>query len=439
MQVVVYNHLDNNKQIYEGSDEEVKSSLFKDHPFLLHRFGCDAPIEVLVKDLDRNQMTSAVISSICLTKSEIASNNPQLYNKDEYLESIRAAVEFLSGIKVSDLAVRQALLAYDGDDMAAMLDVHNLTPSKANLGALEAVLAASLNKSEADAKPVTFNKIEAFNESGAAFAKLVERASKTNNIHEVNLGKGKHSKGTLVAKDPESHLSLVLKPGSGKQNPALGEGQNPASQSTREAAFYAIACAWGLGKYLPECHLLLLDGQGYAAMQYLGEQWVNGNDLRAQEPNKARRLLHMYLVDGTIHKWAALDYVGGNSDRHSGNLMYLGPEVRLIDHGSALAGIDFRPPVDKYSFVPCYLREFCPPGFGKLDAHAKLLKLPRGSNGVGKELTEWLQKLDGKILQKLLIGYDVDPAPCMARLEFLKTACGIQPADLAINGAWVVT
>jgi hypothetical protein len=440
LQVTVYNHLDNDRKVYEGSDLDVKSAIFKDHPYLLHHLGWDTSIEDLVRSLDRSQHFSAIISSVSLIKREmVIARNAQIFNKDRYMESIRSACEFLSGFKASDLAVRQALLANDGDEKVAMLDAHNIIPSKANLEALEAVLVASLDKSEIlEDAPVAFNEVEAFNEGGKEFAEMVKRASKDAAINAIKLGVGKHSKGTLIAKDPETHLSLILKPGAGKQNPASGEKQNPASQSVREAAFYAIAAAWGLGKFLPECHLLIIDGIEYAAMQFLQSQWVNGNELKAEDPNKANRLLHIYLVDGSLHKLAALDYVNANPDRHSGNVMFCGPEIRLIDHGSALAGIDFKPPTDKYSFVPYYLRVFCRGGFSRVSVDEKVLALPRVNPSVEKELGEWLLKLDGGIVQKLLISYNIDPVPELARLDFLKFACGIQPADLAVNSAWVV-
>jgi hypothetical protein len=440
LQLIVHDYLTDHTEDYEGSDVEVKSRLFKDFPYLLSKLGWDAPIDALVKDLDRQQMFSAVISSINLFKTENLAKSiedtPQLYSKDGYLDAIRAACEFLSGIQITDLKVRQALLANDGDELQALLEAHNLEVSKDNLDALKAVLAATLSKSEP--QPIKFNEVKAYNDSGTEFAAKVSRAAKSGNIFEINLGTGKHSKGTLIATDPETLEKIILKPGAGKQNPASGEGQNPASQSAREAAFYAMAKAWQLDSFLPECYLLELDGNEYAAMKFLRKQWVNGNDLKAEDPNMARRLLAIYLNDGTLHKLAMMDYILGNPDRHSGNIMFCGPEIKLIDHGSALAGIDFRPGVDNYSFVPYYLRVFAPKDFSKQLPEEKLLALPRINQEKSSELAVWLQHLDNQILLKILIGYNIDPAPEEARLEFLKVACGVQPADLAINSAWVM-
>jgi hypothetical protein len=436
MQVIEYNWLNNQKEIYEGSDKDVKQQIFKNHPWILHKLGFNASIEAIVKLLDRSQSYSACISSVQLTKSlNIDASNPQFHNKDFYLEVLRAACEFLSGIKVDDTTVRAAILRHDGDDRAAMLDAHNIMPSKDNLEALDAVLRANLTKSE-DESPIKFNNIKAFNEGGTDFALAIKRASDSGNIKEIKL-KGKHSKGTLLAKDPENHTTFILKPGSGKQNPAMGEYQNPATQSRREAAFYACASLFELKEYLPECHLLLLDEVEFACMAYLSDTYKNGNDLKAEDPNIARRVLSPYLVDGTVHKWAAMDYILGNPDRNSGNIMFSPPEVKLIDHGSTLCGEAFSPPIDKYSFVPYYLRAFTS-GFKELEPHEKLLKLPRINIEVQKEVESWLNKLNPELLSKMLFLYDIDPKACIIRLNKLKLNASVQPVDMAINGVWVL-
>ncbi len=203
--------------------------------------------------------------------------------------------------------------------------------------------------------PIVFNEVKPANESGIDFALAVERASKAGKVGIIKFKAGKHSGGTLIAKDPVSRITLLLKPGSGPQSPAAGESQTEASQSQREAAFFAVAAAWGLGKYVPECHLLVIDGKEYAAIKFLPpEYWENGQQFKERDPNGPRRTLSLFLAD--IFKWATLDYVLGNPDRNSGNVMFCQGEVKLIDHGSALAGIDFKPAHDKFSFVPFYLR-----------------------------------------------------------------------------------
>jgi hypothetical protein len=439
--VIVYNFLTDHQDVLEGDDQDIKQQLGKAHPYLLSTFGYDAPVEVFIDSLNQQQLYSAFVGDIALTKTQLSdSSNPQLRTGDDYLAFLRSAVEFLSGVQVDDVTVRQAILAHDGDEKKAMLLAHNLQPTKSNLEALEAVLMASFEKSEGDDAPhiVQFKTIEPFNASAQSFAKIVQRANNVANIQTIHFQRGKHSAGTLIAKDPETHCALILKPGAGKQNPALGEKQNAASQGCREAAFYALAAACGLAEFLPECHLLIIDGIEYATMKFLHNAWQDGNTLKALDPNAARTILAPYLNNGMVHKWAVMDYVLGNPDRHSGNVMFCGNQVRLIDHGSALAGIDFQPPIDKHSFVPYYLRVFCPAGFGQLAADQKFKILPRVSEEIQSELVRFINMLHENIISALLLQYNIDPAPEVARLELLKFAVGIQPADLAINGVWTI-
>lgn len=439
MQVITYNYLLDQKKVYQGNEQDVRSDLFHDYPYLLRKYGPDVEVDILVNDLDRSQMTSAVISSVTLTKSEETHNqgfDAQFYPQDEYLELLKEAAVFLSGNECDEQKLRQALQENDGDEAVAVLVATGLAPTPANLAALRGVIGVRLNKSEST--PIAFNKIEAFNGSGTEFANAVKRAVSAATIQEVHFKAGKHSKGTLLATDPETFIKILLKPGFGKQNPALGESQVPASQSVREAAFYAVADAWGLSKDLPECHLLYLDDHEYAAMQFLPNKWVNGNDLRRQDPNAARRILSMALGAGNIHKWAVMDYILANPDRNAGNVMFRDGYVKLIDHGSALAGIDFNPAFDNHAFVPYYLRVFAPGGFGKMEPEQRLKALPRLNAEGEKKLGEWIRRLDKVVLQKILIPYGIDPTPEVARLELLQFAIGIQAADLAVLSCWTI-
>jgi hypothetical protein len=434
MQCTVLDHYTNKQQIFEGSDAEVRLELYENFPWLL-AIEYDGNVQSLVQILDRSQQYSAIISSVELEKKEETFYSYQAKDIDLLTE----AAEFLSGVKVDDCKYRAELLARDGDEKAALLACCGLEPTKENLKALGAVVC-NLNKSEDKYEPVHFKEVIAANESGMEFAKAVKRASDADRIRRINLGAGKHSKGTLVARDPESKAHILLKPGHGKQNPALGEEQNPATQSQREAAFYAVASAWGIGKFVPECYLLFLDGEECAAMTFLAYQWTNGGDLKEKEkdPNLARRILSMYAASGELYKWAVLDYVLGNPDRHSGNVMFRQGEVRLIDHGSALAGIDFRPAQDKYSFIPYYIRAVAPGDFDKLSPAQKLLSLPRLYTPINEEFGKWIQGLSEEPLSKLLIISGIDPLPSLARLDTIKEAAKIQSPDMAIITTWVV-
>ena len=441
MQVITYNYLLDQKKVYEGNEQDVRSEIFHDYPYLLRKYGPEVDVDILVKDLDHSQMASAVISSVTLTKSEedsFQTPDAQFYPQDEYLELLKEAAIFLAGNDSDPEKLRQALQENDGDEEVSVLVSVGLAPNPANLAALRGVVGVRLNKSEDTSKLITFTKIEAFNDSGTEFANAVKRAVSAGSIKEVHLKTGKHTSGTLLVSDPETFTKILLKPGAGKQNPALGESQNQASQSVREAAFYAVADAWGLSKDLPECHLLYLDDQEYAAMQFLPNKWVNGNDLRRKDPNAARRILSMFLGNGSIHRWAVMDYILANPDRNAGNVMFRDGYVKLIDHGSALAGIDFNPAFDGHAFVPYYLRVFASAGFGKMTPEQRLKALPRLNVEGEKMLGEWIHRLDKVVLQKLLIPYGIDPTPEIARLELLQFAVTIQAADLAVLSCWTI-
>jgi hypothetical protein len=92
-----------------------------------------------------------------------------------------------------------------------------------------------------------------------------------------------------------------------------------------------------------------------------------------------------------------MDYVLGNPDRHSQNLMIDedGRTLRLIDHGSALAGQSFDPAHDENSFIPYYLRAWTGMKFAQIDdAPARLRQMPTAGIDGEKALARWLRDID---------------------------------------------
>jgi hypothetical protein len=296
-------------------------------------------------------------------------------------------------------------------------------------------MALPLAKSE-DEIP-TPQSILATTPSSEPAAAAVARAFKEKTVRDIKLG-GKHSNGTLLARDPESYSTLLLKPGAGPQNPASGDREDPSSQSKREAAFYAVARLWGLADHVPEAHVILIDGREYAALRMLGHDYQDLNKLRAADPGLPPRLFRLFLHDGSLHKWAAMDYILGNVDRNGGNVMARGDEIQLIDHGSAFAGPDFDPARDQYTFVPYYLRAMTGEGFEKLTPPEKMRALPRLHPTEAEKLGKWLDHLDPELLAQTLQPYGIDPGPEQARLQRLKDEARHAAADLVINAAWTI-
>jgi hypothetical protein len=451
MRLIVADHYENARHEIEGDENDIKSQLLDLYPWLLTKFGPHCDIKILVNALNKHQATTARIfddmakAERYLAPSHISDGtgmhvirydqddkHGQIATTDNQLEACRAAGEFLAGHPCTDKEMRQALLQEDGDPIMAAIVAHGLPITCVE--DMKAVLETALNKSEEEA--VRFKDVTATTTSAKMYAEAVKKASDAGEIRHVALGRGKHNHGMLMAKDPETHRAYILKPGSGKQNPILGETESGSSQSQREAAFFAIAQSWGLGEDMPEAHLLLIDGNEYACMRMLPRVFKNFNDLKQQDPDLPRRLLALYN-DGTLHKWATMDYVLGNPDRHSGNLMASGDKVKLIDHGSSFAGDKFAPAKDGMSFVPYYLR----PGtevFNKLSTEDKLRKLPRLNPQNEVKFRKWLLDLSVQTLGNIMTQYGIDSSPERDRLERLQASTAYQNADLAILSCWVV-
>jgi 8-oxo-dGTP pyrophosphatase MutT (NUDIX family)/GNAT superfamily N-acetyltransferase len=356
------------------------------------------------------------------------------------------AARFLAGggREVSPNTLRGALWQEDDDHEAAALMAYHLPVTDENRRSLRAILeVASLKKFEGLEEPGVVHydgdKIEAANHDAVPFRDSVRRANHEHQIHGVKL-KGKHSAGTLLAEDPKSKLALLLKPGSGKPSPAAGVRDSKATQSQREAAFWRVAHYMGLGGDLPETQLLDIDGKDVAAIKLLPPQYRNMEKRFKENSTTVLWALNRYLKTGVLHKWAVLDWLLGNPDRHGQNLMMDNeqtPGVYLIDHGSAFAGENFRPATDKSSFIPFYLRAWSQRKFNRLSPEEKIKRMPEAGHEVEHLLADWLGHIHADELAAMIARYGIDPGPVVQRLAILKTAVLDVPVDRAINKLWV--
>lgn len=444
MQVKIHNHYTDTNKVLEGTGEHLAREILRLYPWL-HRAE-KKDIKTLVETLNHNQAyTAAVEGEDDLAKSE-GSNlqddgeshvvESMLGYHSKYMRAVDSA-RFLAGGKLPDAeAVRQALYEADGDpDEAALISV-GLEPSERNLKALKGIQTMTdAKKAEGAVKADT---VEPGHPDASETAEEVERAFKDEFVVPVKLG-GKHSAGSLLARDRDSGNVWLLKPGSGGQTPAAGAKEEAASQSRREAAFWHVADEWGLSGWIPRCDLLIVDGREYATIKLLPWSFKSMDKVKAEDPNRIRDILGKDLREGNLHHWAVLDFVLGNPDRHANNLMVRDGDVKLIDHGSAMAGPDFDPAHDKYSFTPFYLRAWAPPKFSKLSDEDKLKYMPRLDKQTEEKLRSWIDGLHAEDLDKILYRYGVNPAPARARLAKLKAMVASEPADLAINKLWATT
>jgi hypothetical protein len=326
-----------------------------------------------------------------------------------------AAASFLvgGGEPAAD-AVRAALLRHGGDLEAAALASYGLEVTDENRRAIRGV--GRLSKAEYEGAAIG-RAFPLLPEAKAA-ADHVNAAAADGGVRAVQLG-GRHSGGAMVAS--HDRHTVLIKPGSGKQSPAAGAREESASQSRREVAFYRVAEAVGLGEYVPRADLISVDGREAAAIEMLDPTWKNAS--KVAEEHRARLLaaLDRYRQHGVLHRWAALDFLAGNPDRHDQNVMVSSAgEFRLIDHGSALAGPDFDPAHDSCSFVPWYLRAWAGKDWAQLKPDERLAKMPVTGADLDAELLEWLRSIDGARVSSILAECGVSPGPTQGRLTLLR-------------------
>lgn len=224
-----------------------------------------------------------------------------------------------------------------------------------------------------------------------------------------------------------------------RNSPARGVREQPASQSQREAAFYQALVAMGLERYAPRADLLLIDGKQYAAMEWLGKDYAPLEDEVREHGGRLRARMLPLLASGTLHRLALADWILGNPDRNGGNAMTAHDDaLRLIDHGSALAGASFDPANDPMSYAPFYLRLWASPTWAQLPAEERLAALPRLSSFARDQLRAWTEGLDEAALRTALEPLGADPAPILARLGRAKAALAAESPDVAVNRLWAV-
>lgn len=460
MRITIHDLYDNRQVVLEGERAQLRDRLMVEFPWLayspldsldeaLELLACQQALDVEVED-DQG-LVSQVEPEEPLGKAEGPGPNLVRDTDDLAFEAVRFMT---AGNPVSHDVARRALWDEDGDAVRAALVAYGEEPNEGNVRAVKSWIQIANRAPQAEVKkeaePVEV--IAKAPEDGDFAAEAVRRAFRARKVFHAELG-GKHSKGSLLATDPQSKKTFLLKPGSGGQSIAAGATDSASTQSQREAAFWAVASLWGLGQYVPRADLLLVGGQEMACIELLPRPFELLEDLDEDHPGLARRLLRPYLSEGTLHYWGALDYVLGNPDRHGRNMMAnpsgldLKPGadqvrdgagvVRLIDQGSAFAGKHFDPAHDRYSFVPFYLRAWAPPTFNKLTVAEKLRYMPRLSRPEEAALKVWINSLDEDRTSKVITRYGVDPHPALDRLRRLKELVALAPADLAVNMMWV--
>lgn len=433
MKIIIHSLYDQTSTPLEGDNQELLVKLMALHPWLAHYNGSlEDVLEFLAShqafDVETNSILDQVQPEIPLGKSEPKKSNLPF-----------DAVRFMTnGKPIAREIARHALWQEDGDVVKAALVAYGEDPTEDNIKAVKTWLR--LARAFPDVQPRTeaqpVEVIAKVPEDGEAAAEAVKQAFSENKVFHAGLS-GKHSEGSLLAMADSG--TLLLKPGSNGQSVAAGAVDNTASQAQREAGFWAVASQWGIGQFIPRADLLLLGGVEMACIEMLPKKFKLLEDLDEENSGIARRLLKPYFEDGTLFYWAVIDFVLGNPDRHGRNIMAdpIDNVVRLIDQGSAFAGVNFDPANDQNSFVPFYLRVWSPPRFNNLTPQEKLRYMPRLGVKNDADLKKWVAGLSEDKTSKAMTRYHIDPQASLARLARLKTTIAALPASLAVNMAWV--
>jgi hypothetical protein len=395
-----------------------------------------SPEELGVKLVKSEEIIKKWVDS--LQKNENL-NIGDYFGHNQMWDSILDAIGFLTGQRPDDAIFRARLIDYDGDAMEAGLSAAGLGP-EARADVESVLKMQALRKSEERHVELKEKATPLFTDA-EEYANDINWASDHRDLEKIYLG-GKHSKGMMIACNADGHY-LLIKPGSAKQSPAAGASEEKASQSRREVAFYHAAKAMGLGSSLPRAELVQVEGKECAVMEMVGANWVGMHRLAEGKLADPRQILAPYAVSGMLHRWAVLDYVLGQTDRHGNNIL-VGPEperrVVLIDHGSAFAGDSFDPAHDRNSFVPYYLRVWSPEkAWPRMAAPERLSYMPVLDNAKDEELRGWVESLNPETLEPIIASLGINPEPSMKRLSLVFDAVAAsKSAYKAINGLWLL-
>jgi hypothetical protein len=340
------------------------------------------------------------------------------------------AAKFLSGgYQPSQEEVEQALREHDGEYEVAALEAHHLQINDENIRNVRKmaylyIKQDGLTKSEENVAAIP-RVVKPFNEEAIHVADLVRTAFEHNDVHQIKL-KGKHSKGTALIKDYNTGDLWLLKPGSGHLSPAAGISEEKADQATREVAFNDCARILQMGQYVPNSALLKLDGENVSALFFFPIDYRPVEKLKKNNLETLRQVFQRMVLNGLLYKFAILDGLLANCDRHAGNILINeGEDVRLIDGGTTFAGPSFNPGTDSQNtFVPFYLRVFSDRKFNVLTPQEKYAIMPSVTKEVDLALAAWVNSIsDGQLVAKMN-EYGINPDPVINRLKKLRAYPG---------------
>jgi len=233
---------------------------------------------------------------------------------------------------------------------------------------------------------------------------------------------GKFSQKAFIVCDPQDDQKYVVKPDPHKAAPPKGMN-DLISAPVRERSFYDLACLLHLDRFLPDTALAVDNRNEVCSVVRVLQGYRSIDALKKESPGADRGVLEAYRGRGDLHRWAVLDFIAGNVDRHGNNCWVSGDgsDIRLIDQGSTMADAHFDPYEDRKAFIPYYLRY--------LGAKRKMTRdefqrhMPTIQDDVDKALRDWIFSIDPVAIRETLKDL---PEPILGalvgRLERLRAA-----------------
>ncbi|MDE2425694.1 MAG: hypothetical protein KGO96_07290 [Elusimicrobia bacterium] len=356
-----------------------------------------------------------------LTNKELITALMMLGSDSGVDENLLLAGKFMScNQDPDDSKIREARLLYEGDPEKQVLAIFGLEISEKNIESLDAIKdivnqGGIIYKSEQEEI-----NVEAAHYNSKEAAGVVKKAIESGHYYKLALG-GKYSDNSAIIKDPKTGMLWLVKPGTQKLSPAAGVREERATQSQREAAFYEVAKTLGMGSIVPRTFLIKLNGKLTAVMPFLPHDFKQLDKIRKIDPNRMVQTLEKYRRVGEVHKFAVIDWILGQTDRHGGNILISDDNsLALIDHGGAFAGKAFNPAFDDSSFIPFYLRYTHPKGFKKLSPRDRFMNMPTIDIHTDKRLKDWILDIKPYQIEKILKEFDINPEPELNRLKDIQ-------------------
>lgn len=337
-----------------------------------------------------------------------------LLNNDPLVEAAFKAAKFFAGGAEPVATAREVLRIYEGDIVSAAMLAYELPMTEAMTDSINALLPLFLDPD---------NSLEKSEIQGVCKAVLPHNSEDVNFLNDA-IGMGDVYK---VKTNGRSLDGYIVKTKNGqwflKPNPPHATAHmfdNDSTPSGREEAFFEICLRWDSHHFIPAAMWITFNDEEMSAIRLLPNTFFTLDELRRKgESVRVFNAINKYNNNGLLLRWAVLDYLLGNIDRHGNNIMVGDLDtLTLIDHGLCFAVKDFNPH-NKNVFTPYYLRYAALDGFPSMPPADRYAKFPRPHISVIRGVDDWVKGLDLDEL-KVLQQYGIDAHYFELRLTDLQ-------------------